>query len=274
MIADLTSRAFWREAVDAAGTIFHLAGQTSVYAAQEDPSRDHAANVAPMLLAMEACRISGRRPAFVFAGTVTQCGIPKTLPVNEDAPDDPVTIYDLHKLMAEQYLKLYASLGFVRGASLRLPNVYGPGPASRSADRGVLNAMIRKALAGETLTVYGQGDQVRDYLYVEDAARAFVAAADHIDSLEGNYFVLGTGEGRTIREAVDLVAARVSRRTGRHVKVVQVDPPASLSPIEDRNFVADTHRFASATGWRAEVGLSDGIDRAIEEVLREESVKA
>ncbi len=87
----------------------------------------------------------GRRPIVLFAGTVTEAGIPSRLPVDEDAPDDPITIYDRHKLMAEQDLKAAAVNGDVRGATLRLANVYGPGARGQRADRDVLNRMIKTA---------------------------------------------------------------------------------------------------------------------------------
>jgi nucleoside-diphosphate-sugar epimerase len=141
--------------------------------------------------------------------------------------------------------------------------VYGPGPRSRSADRGVLNAMVRRALAGQALTIYGEGDFLRDYVYVEDVARAFLAAAAHIDRLGGGHFLIGSGRGHTFAEAVRTVADRAALRTGRPVAVDHVDPPRPLAPIERRNFVADTARFHGATGWSARVGLVDGIDRTI-----------
>ncbi len=145
--------------------------------------------------------------------------------------------------MAEQYLRWYSEQGFVRGVTLRLANVYGPGPRSSCADRGILNQMIRRALAGEPLTVYGPGDQVRDYLYVEDAARAFLSAAASEEALNGKYFVIGSGVGHTIAEAMEIVAERCALRTGKRVPVVHVKPPAILSPIEQRHFIADSGLF-------------------------------
>jgi nucleoside-diphosphate-sugar epimerase len=186
------------------------------------------------------------------------------LPVDENHPDYPVTIYDLHKLMAEGYLKHYTAQDVVRGAVLRLANVYGPGAKSSSADRGVLNLMIQKALKGETLTVYGDGNYMRDFVYVEDVAHAFLEAGAKIDGVNGQHFVIGSGQGHTIAEAVNLVAERVALKTGQRVPVIHVEPPAALSQIETRNFVADTTRFSYATGWKARVSLVEGIDRTID----------
>jgi nucleoside-diphosphate-sugar epimerase len=173
-------------------------------------------------------------------------------------------MYDLHKQVAEQYLRWYAEQGIVRGVTLRLANVYGPGPRSSRSDRGILNQMIRRALAGEPLTVYGTGEQVRDYVYVEDAARAFLAAARNGESLTGGCFVIGSGRGHTIDEAMRMIAMRCAARTGIEVPVRHVEPPGALSPIEQRHFVADTRRFCAATGWHARCTLAEGIDLTME----------
>lgn len=268
---DIRDRTLWERVLANVEVIYHFAAQTSVSVANENPSADSEINTWPILYLLETCRQNHWHPIVLFSGTVTETGIPSRLPVDETHPDNPLTIYDLNKLMAENYLKYYARQGTVRGATLRLSNVYGPGPASRRADRGVLNRMIRQALSGETLTIYGDGCQVRDYIYVEDVVAAFLLAGARIDALNGEHWIIGSGEGHTIAEAVNLVAERVALTTGRRVAVEHVDPPSPQSPIETRNFVADSSRFARATGWQARVSLMEGIDRTIEAFLKEES---
>ncbi len=271
VVGDVRDRALWEHILENVDVVFHFAAQTSVYTANRDPAADLEANVIPVLHLLDACRSRQLRPTILFAGTATQCGIPAYLPVDEDQPDRPVTIYDIHKLTDEGYLKHYAGEGSIRAVTLRLANVYGPGPASGSADRGVLNSMIRKALQGETLTIHGTGEHVRDYVFVEDVAQAFLAAAAHADELNGRHFVIGTGRGCTIAGAIRTVADRVTRRTGKDVRITHVDPPGPQSPIEGRNFVADSTRFTQLTGWRPTVDLVQGIDRTIETYLTTES---
>lgn len=267
VVGDVRERAVWERALEGADIVFHFAAQTSVYVANQDAQADLEANVVPLLHLFEVCRRKGIQPIVLFAGTVTEAGIPTSLPVDESHPDHPVTVYDLHKLMAERYLKYYVSQGLVRGASLRLANVYGPGPRSSSADRGVLNMMVRRALAGEAITVYGQGKELRDYVYLEDVARAFVCAAAAIERTNGQHFVIGSGEGHTIAEAMTLVSQRVALRTGVEVPVVHIDPPQPQSPIEARDFIANTQLFNQLTDWRALFSLAAGIDRTIEATL-------
>lgn len=261
---DLSDPSPWDRATEGADFVFHLAAQTSAAQADEDPRADWRSNVLPMLHLLETCRRKRIRPACVFSSTVTVAGVPARLPVDETHPDNPQTMYDLHKLMAEWYLKYFCKQGHARGAILRLPNVYGPGPGSRRADRGILNRMIRRAMSGDPLTVYKPGNQLRDYLYVEDAARAFLVAATRIDEIQGRHFVIGTGRGHSISEALSLVADRVARKTGVRAEILHVDPPSNLNPIERRNFVVDARAFSEATGWLPETALAEGIDGTLE----------
>ncbi len=272
MIGDIADSKTWERALEGIDIIFHFAAQTSVYAANEDPRADLMANVVPMIEMLDVCRKRNLRPTVLFAGTVTEAGIPSRLPVDESHPDNPVTIYDLHKLMAENYLKYFVGQGTLQGAVLRLANVYGPGPESGSAGRGVLNTMVRKALRGETLTIYGQGDYLRDYVYVGDVVGAFLAAGAAIDSLSGRHFIIGSGRGVTIAEAVRKVAELVGKVSGRPVAVVHIDPPRELSLIEKRDFVADAGRFSKAADWAADTSLADGIALTIDSFLKEMKV--
>ena len=262
-ICDVREARVWPELLHRIDIVFHLAAQTSTYEANRDPASDLRANVLPMLAMMLACRGLKVSPVVVSASTVTICGLPATIPVNEDHPELPVTMYDLHKQMAENYLKYHARDGLVQGASLRLANVYGPGPRSSRMDRGILNQMVARGLRGEDITVYGAGEQIRDYVYVEDVARAFIAAARHMPALNGGHFIISRGERHSIMTAMQLVADRVMARTGRMAAVISVAPPEGLSPIESRNFVGDTSRFRAATGWEARVGLAEGIDAIV-----------
>jgi nucleoside-diphosphate-sugar epimerase len=266
---DVTAREDIERALEGIDTVFHLASQTSVYVAESDPIADVTANVLPMLHLLEACRRRGDVPTVLFSGTVTVVGVPERLPVDESFPDEPRTVYDFHKLLAERYLEHYVEGGSVRGACLRLANVYGPGPRSSKPDRGVLNAMVKKALAGESLKIYGEGEFVRDYVYVEDVARAFAFAAERPDAVSGRHFLIGTGTGTTVADAVELVARLVERRTGRVVPVEHVPPPPGLSAIERRNFVAVPDAFEQATGFRPAVSLEEGIEATITHFMTE-----
>ena len=263
MTGDYADPELWRRALSDADTVFHLAAQTSFYKAASDPDADFQANVAPMRALLESCRRAARRPFIVFAGSATQAGLPRRTPVDENQPDEPITVYDLHKLLAEKLLEGYVRQDWARGTALRLPNVYGPGPGSSSSDRGILNAMLARALRGERLSVYGTGEAVRDYLYIDDLSAAFLAAGKGEDALNGRHFILGSGRGVSLLESFRLAAERVEAATGARVEVACVPEPPGLSPIEARKFTADSSAFRAATGWSAKIPLEDGLDRSI-----------
>jgi nucleoside-diphosphate-sugar epimerase len=265
---DVTVRAELERALDGADVVHHLAAQTSIYAAEADPVRDVSTNVLPLLYLVEHARAGGHAPLVLLASTVTIYGLSSRLPVDESFAEDPRSVYDLDKLAAERLLAHYAANGVVRGAALRLANVYGPGPASSAPDRGVLNAMVRRALAGERLEIYGTGAWLRDYDYVDDAARAFVDAARDPDAVNGRSFIVASGEGVTVAAAVRLVAELVEEYTGRRVEVGHVPLPARLSPLETRQFVGRSDAFRRATGWAPRVSFREGLKYTIEHCAR------
>ena len=272
MHGDLGSRDTWDAALEGVDHVFHLAAQTSAYAANNDPMADLNANLVPVLLMLESCRQKGRKPAVLFSGTVTQVGLPTRSPVNESFRDHPIIMYDIHKLTAEKYLQFYVREAGIPTVTLRLANVYGPGTKVGSNDRGVLNRMIRDGREGKTLNVYGDGERIRDYVYIEDVVRAFLIAGNKARDLSGNYYIIGSGTGYQIVDAFNLVAQRVEQRLGERPLISHISPPEDLLYIEERNFIADTGRFTSATGWVPQVSLTDGIDRTLEYILRSEKV--
>jgi len=267
--ADIKKKDIWKDLLIGVDVLFHFAAQTSSNVANSNPSFDTEVNLLPVVNIIETCQKNNFSPHIVFSGTVTEAGLTTTYPVNESFRDTPITVYDINKLAAEKYLQFYSNQLGNFAVTLRLPNVYGPGPKSSSADRGILNAMIRKALSGKPLTIYGDGNFIRDYIYIDDVAEAFLLAGAEIDTLKGNYYVIGTGVGYTMKDAVGIINDEVMQKTGKNVEITFVPPPENISQIEYRNFVADSKSFNSLTGWKARISLHEGIKRTINYFLKE-----
>jgi len=266
---DIRERNIWERYLNQVDVVFHFAAQTSAKKADEDPAMDVEINLKPVVSLVQTCVHKDIHPSIIFAGTVTQVGVTKdATPVNESELDDPVTVYDENKLAAEKYLQQYVLQYQGRAVILRLANLYGPGPKSSSADRGILNQMVRRAMKGEDLTIYGDGEFVRDYVYIDDVVSAFLLAAAHIDKTTGNFYLIGTGQGNSFKRMVHLVRDQVKSKTGSEAEVKHIDPPKDLSAIEYRNFVADTKAFHKATGWKARVDLSEGISRTVDYFIK------
>jgi nucleoside-diphosphate-sugar epimerase len=269
--ADIRDERIWKEHLSGIDVLFHFAGQTSSRLANENPLLDLEANLLPVVNMIEACQKLKLSPQIIFSGTVTEAGLTQGYPVDETAKDSPVTVYDINKLAAEKYLEYYSNELGQEALTLRLANVYGPGPASSSMDRGILNAFIRKAVKSEPLTIYGEGNYIRDYIYIDDVVEAFLVAAMKIRAIKGSYYVLGSGTGVTIKDAVSMVQEIVLLKTGKRAQVKCIEPPPGLSRIEFRNFVADSTKFSTLTGWKANMHLREGITRTVEHFLNKES---
>ena len=258
--ADVRSMECWREIVRRADIVFHLAGNTSVSAAATDPADSLNSTVLPLTRLMAAAREAGRAPRVLYASTATVYGLTDVLPVAESAITAPVTTYDLHKLFAERQLTLASTQGVVEGVSLRLSNVYGPSPAySSSEDRGILNKIATLASRGEDLRLYGDGNYLRDYVYIDDVVRAFMISAVS-DNVIGRSFNVASGCGVTVRDAFNLVARTAEGVTGKTVRVRDVPWPADADPIDLRNFVADIASFSQSSGWRPSTSLAEGVN--------------
>lgn len=264
---DYADSGIWQELADGMDIIFFLGAQTSARGANLDPTGDFHDNVLPLLNLLEHCRDSGSRPTIVFASTATAAGLTDQLPVAEGIYENPITVYDIHKLCCEKYLSYYAQNQHVNACSLRLANVYGPGTASSSTDRGVLNMMIQRAIQGESLSIFGEGQQVRDYTYISDIVGAFEAAAAHIEKTNGHYFNIGSGRGHNFVEAFTAVAECVRSKLGHDTQIEHLAAPVDLAPIETRNYIADTTSFSRTSGWSAQVDLRSGIEKTIEQLV-------
>lgn len=254
----------WKPILSGVDVIYHLAAQTSIYQAKENPEKDLSINVIPLIRILETCNTNNFKPVIIFASTSTISGTPETLPVDESVHDDPMTIYDLHKKIAENYLLYYIRQNVVHGLILRLTNVYGPGPKSSNADRGVINQMINRAIKAQELTLYGSGNYIRDYVFIEDVVDAFVKAYEYFCNLEGGHYIIGSGIGHTIKEAFHLIQEITLKKTGTVAHITHIDPPEDLHPIEKRNFIANSERYHNLTGWTPSHQLEDGLKITID----------
>lgn len=249
--------------------IFYLSAQTSTYKAQEDIYVDYNSSVKPLLELLALTKTYAKPPIFVFTSTSTICGLVNKLPVDEAFDDNPVTIYDIHKLVVEKYIYFFTINNFIRGTVLRLSNVYGPGVSSSADDRGILNLMIKKAINNENLTLYGDGKFIRDYIFIDDVINALMLSAHNIDKTIGKYYLVGSAIKTTILEAFNLIIECVKNKFGLEVSIITLQVPDNLSTIEYRNFVANIDKFKKDTNWNPFYNLEIGIKKTIDFYLKQ-----
>jgi UDP-glucose 4-epimerase len=225
--------------------ICHLAAQIDVRASVADPATDAQANIVGTINVLEAARTVGAR--VIFTSSAGLYGRDAARPSAEDDLTLPESPYGVAKLCAEHYVGLYNLLHGTRHSVLRLANVYGP-RQDPAGEAGVIAVFCSRVLAGQAPVIYGDGMQTRDYVYVGDVVRAFVAAAD--SGRPGTWNV-GTGIETTV---LDLTAI-IGRCAGRAV----TPEFAAARPGELRHSALATGLAADELGWRPETALADGM---------------
>jgi len=257
--ADLHSPQSWSQLLRGADVVVHLSSRTDLRAAEADPADDEDINIRPLHALLEAARALNTAPMIVFASAATIVGPNPQLPVDDAAGDNPCSVYDRHKLAGELILREGTVCGVVRACSLRLANVYGYGGASMNTNRGILNIMMKRAVNGEPLTLYGNGAYLRDFIHIEDIVEAFIRAIATPEICDGGHYIIASGRGHTLAEVYAIIAEAAMERLDKRVEIVRVPEPTDLHPIEKRNFIGDSHLFQARTGWRSRFDLRAGI---------------
>lgn len=270
-IADVRDARAVTAAVQGADMVFHLAAQVAVTTSVLDPRTDFEVNAAGTLNILEALRGMDAPPPLVFTSTNKVYGKLAGLELVENAtrysPADPGTAehgvaedrpldfyspYGCSKGAADQYVLDYARIYGLPAVSLRMSCIYGPHQRG-TEDQGWVAHFLISALEGRGLTIYGNGKQVRDVLWVEDLVEAFLLAVERMDALRGKAFNIGGGPDNAVSlvELLELMGdlgvepSSIARGTGR--------------PGDQAWFVADTRGFSQATGWRPRMGKAQGV---------------
>jgi UDP-glucose 4-epimerase len=237
--------------------VFHLAAQIDVRKSVADPAFDASINVGGTANVLEAARTAGVR-RFVFVstgGAIYGEGEGQELPLGEEAPVEPLSAYGQSKFAAEGYVALYERLHGLSGVSLRLGNVYGP-RQDPLGEAGVIAIFCGRLRAGERPTVFGDGKQTRDYIYVGDVVEAALAAAG---STVGGAINIGTGVETDVLE----LAARLGELGGAEGFEPELAPPR---PGEVQRISIDPSRAGRELGWSAKVGLEEGLRLTLDSI--------
>jgi UDP-glucose 4-epimerase len=245
VVGDLRDNDIRDEAV-APGTvgIVHLAASTSVLRSVERPTQTYADNVAVTQDLLELARIRGVS-RFLLASTNAVVGDVGVTPITEQLPLQPLSPYGATKAACEMLLSGYAGAYGMETCALRFSNVYGPGMANKDS---FVPRLMRAALSGSTVQIYGDGTQRRDLVHIDDVVRGVLLA------WESHYtgrVIIGSGLSVSVLELVETVR----RVTGRPVRTEHVAAQGSEMPA----VVLDLSHSAAAIGYRPAVGLADGL---------------
>ncbi len=255
---DIREAATVQRCLRGVGTVFNCAAQVSYVDSNLDMEKDLEINCRGQLRILEACRQQAAPPKVVFASSRFVYGRIEYNPVDERHPLNCLSIYGVHKLTGEKYHRFFYDRYQVPAVSLRIANPYGPRQQMKHSKYGIVNWFIRLALEGKPLTVYGEGAQKRDYVYVEDVAEAFLAAAVS-EKTNGGVYNVGSGQGISFREMAGCVARAIP---GTRVVETAWDPGSYF--VETGDYVSDIARIGRDAGWAPKVGLEEGIVRTVD----------
>jgi CDP-paratose 2-epimerase len=268
---DVRNRETLRKAVQRASQVFHFAAQVAVTTSLEDPIDDFEVNARGTLNVLEAIRASDHRPPLIFTSTnkvyghlnevslvstgeryepeeaaIGDHGFSEERPIHFHSP------YGCSKGAAEQYVLDYAKTFGLHTAVFRMSCIYGRHQFGNE-DQGWVAHFLIRALNGEPITIYGDGRQVRDALFVEDLVDAFLLAQKNIRAISGQVFNIGGGPANTtsLLELLKLIGDLRG-----HAPQVRF---AAWRPADQQYYVSDTRRFSEATGWRPRVGVRAGV---------------
>tara|TARA_R110002074_G_scaffold79176_6_gene178770 strand:+ start:667 stop:1608 length:942 start_codon:yes stop_codon:yes gene_type:complete len=241
--------------------VFHLAALPRVQPSIEDPIKYNNINVNGVLTMLNLSVECGVK-RFVFSSSSSVYGDTEQIPTTEDAELNPMSPYALHKLIGEQYCKLYSNLYGLETVSLRYFNVYGERQPTEGAYCLVMGVFAQQLLNGESMTINGDGEQRRDFTYVGDVADANIKAGFNakipIFKCEGDVFNIGNGDNRSVNQIADLLSSGYPPNGGDRMFR---DPV-----IEPKETLADNSKAYKVLGWKPTIELEDWITKYKEEI--------
>ena len=238
--------------------LFNLAGQTSHLDSMNDPFTDLEINAKAQLSILEASRKNNPDISIVFASTRQIYGKPQYLPVDEKHPLNPVDVNGINKIAGEQYHLLYNQVHGIRSSVLRLTNTYGPRMRIKDARQTFLGVWIKNLIKGKPIQVYGDGQQRRDYNYVDDLIDALIIAATKNNAIGGIYN-LGAPDPMSLTETAKIMCHEIAGSSWNLVPF-----PEDRKAIDVGDFICDYSSFSSAFGWEPKVRFAEGIKKSLE----------
>ena len=236
--------------------IFNLAAQVSYIDSQTDPLLDLDINCKGHLLLLEACRIHNPGGKIVFSGSRLEYGeIMGTEKVTESHPLRPKSFYGIHKVVGEFYHEMYYKLHGIRTVAFRIANPYGIRHQMKHSKYGIVNYFIKKAMDDEVIEIFGEGNQLRDYIYVEDIVDAMLASGVTPEA-DGEVFNLGTGVSVSFYQMAESVINLIGSGSIR-----KVPWPKNYKIIEGGDFDCDVSKARTLLNWRPEYSLQEGIEK-------------
>jgi UDP-glucose 4-epimerase len=256
--ADLREIERYQDHLDKQTVIFNLAGQSGAAKSIIESHNDMQSNVEGNLTLLEGVRKCFSRPRVVFVSSRLVYSAADGQPVAEDHTPSPLSIYGLHKLTVEHYYRLYYQHHSIPYTVMRLTNPYGPYQLPDRRGYGVINFFIMQAVRNEEITIYGDGTQLRDYIYVCDVVDALLSMGCHPNAV-GEIFNIGYGQSISLVEAAQIIVSL--SESGR---VTHIPWPNMDKSVETGDFRCDISHARQTLGWKPlydwQTGFTESVD--------------
>tara|TARA_B110000263_G_scaffold61507_1_gene52864 strand:- start:162 stop:1103 length:942 start_codon:yes stop_codon:yes gene_type:complete len=234
--------------------IIHLAGETSHKQSFENPMYDVDVNTKSTLCILETIRQSKLKTRFILGSTFIVVGKPETLPVNEDTPCNPSTVYGINRLSSEYFCKVYHNMYDIDAISFRITNAFGPREQYLTPTKNALNYLIYQAYKGKDVTIYDEGKFFRDIIFVNDVISGIQTIMKN--GISGNLYWISSGKKTWFYEIGKLLEELTSG------KVKYVESPSYNNKVDVGNFVVNNSKLQSI-GWKLEIPVKDGIKQTL-----------
>jgi UDP-glucose 4-epimerase len=253
---DSTAREVLRESVQNVDLVFNVAGSSGTVSSNQDPVASLQDNCLWQLAFLDACSAASHKLHVIFASTRLVYGRPLSLPVGEDHPIFPESMYAVHKHCVEHYHQIYAAQDAITFTICRISNPYGWDERGMRKNHGILNQMIQTALWHRTLTIFGDGRQMRDYIHIQDLVRALLLCGQSPTAVN-EIFNIGSGEGVSMVDA----ALHIGRIAGAPVAFSPW--PELYKKVETGDFVNNIDKAQRLLGFRPKFRFNEGIEDVI-----------
>jgi UDP-glucose 4-epimerase len=239
-------------------TMFHLAAQVSYIDSLSMPYEDLDLNARATLGILESCRTLNPRIRIVFSSSRMTYGRVEGPLVSETSPTNPLSLYGIHKLTAEKYLLMYYKDFGIPTTILRLTNPYGPRQQIKHSKYSLVGWFVRQAIEGKTIRIFGDGAQLRDYVYADDIVDAMLRCAA-TPAAAGEVINVGSGQSTMFRDMVSAVIRCVDRGRSEFVPW-----PENYERVETGDIAVDISKLKALTSWQPRYTLDEGIRRTFE----------
>jgi nucleoside-diphosphate-sugar epimerase len=254
-ISDIRDKESIKVLVQDKDIVFNLAGQVSHNDSLKNPYLDADINYIGHLNVLEAVKNHNPTAKVLYSGSRLQFGKIFNNPVSEDNPLKPLTPYALNKTAAENLYLYYHRVFGIPVVIFRIANPYGPRCQMKHSKYAIINWFIRNAMEDKEIVIFGDGEQIRDYIYVDDLADAFILASVN-DKISGDVFNVGSGIGTEFKEMVQWIVNRVGKGTIKHVPW-----PSNYLNVETGDYITDINKIKRILKWNPKVDLKEGIDK-------------